>query len=124
MLTVVTWGVFALCGVILVIAIVYARRDRLIDDLVLGLVALLEIGVLVQLVAGVSNLAHVGDGGERLTLLAYLVSLPVVPVGTAFLAIKEKSRWSMAAVAVGAFAVGVMMLRCQQIWDTHAVGAS
>lgn len=123
MITAVTWAVVALCGTLMVIAAVYARLDRLIDDVVLGLVALVEIGLLIQLVWGVGSLDRIGDTSERLTLLAYLASLPVVPVGTAFLAIKEKTRWSMVTLAVGAFAVTVMMLRCQQIWDAHATAA-
>ena len=40
-----------------------------------------------------------------------------VTIGTGFLALKEKTRWAMGAVAVGAFAVAVMTIRCQQIWD-------
>lgn len=119
MITTLTWGLCALSGVVIVLAAVYAHRDRLIDDALLGLLALLEIGVVVQLVHGLSRLADIADADERLTLLAYLVSLPIVPVGTGFLAIKEKTRWSMATIAVGAFAVGVMTLRCQQIWDAH-----
>ena len=131
MISLVTWVIVGLGALTIVVAGIYARTDRLIDDRVLALladvdahhvalalVALLEAAVLVQVVRGLSDLGHVADDTERLTLVAYLLSLPVVPLGTAFLAIKEKSRWSMAAIAIGAFAVAVMMLRCQQIWDT------
>ena len=118
MIAFVTWAVVALCTVTVIVAGIYARSDRLMDDWLLGLVAVVEAAVVVQVVRGLTDLSHVANDSERLTLVAYLVSLPVVPVGTAFLAIKEKSRWSMAAIAVGAFAVAVMMLRCQQIWDT------
>lgn len=121
MISLVTWAIVALGAVTIIVSGIYARTDRLIDDKVLGLVALLEAAVVVQVVRGMTDLSHVADENERLTLVAYLLSLPVVPLGTAFLAIKEKSRWSMAAVAVGAFAVAVMMLRCQQIWDTPSV---
>jgi hypothetical protein len=38
-------------------------------------------------------------------------------VSTSLLTIKEKSRWAMGSMAVGAFAVGVMALRLQQIWS-------
>ncbi|MBP6996639.1 MAG: hypothetical protein KBB39_10925 [Phycicoccus sp.] len=118
MISLVTWAIVGLGALTILVAAIYARTDRLIDDRVLALVALLEAAVLVQVVRGLSDLSHVVDDNERLTLVAYLLSLPVVPLGTAFMAIKEKSRWSMAAIAIGAFAVAVMMLRCQQIWDT------
>lgn len=117
MILAVTWGVGVLAALIILVAAIYAYCDRLIDDVMLALLALLEVGVIIQLVRGIGGLDQVADPSQRMTLLAYLVSLPVVPLGTAFLAIKEKSRWSMAAIAVGAFAVAVMMVRCQQIWD-------
>ncbi|MGL4175329.1 MAG: hypothetical protein ACRCSN_04555 [Dermatophilaceae bacterium] len=111
-----TLVVVGLSVVLLVVASGYAVRDRLVDDWLLGVAALVELAVVAQLVRGLVGLGEIGDGTERATFLAYLVSLPFVPVGTAFLAIKEKSRWSMGAVAAGAFAVAVMTVRLQQIW--------
>ena len=52
--------------------------------------------------------------------MAYLVSLPVIPIGTALLAIKEKSRWAMGSLAVGAFAVAVMAAAAASDLDTYA----
>jgi hypothetical protein len=37
-----------------------------------------------------------------------------------FLAIKEKTRWAMGVIVAGAFAVGVMTGRLQQIWNLGA----
>ena len=48
------------------------------------------------------------DSTEKATFAAYLVSLPLIPIGTSLLTIKEKSRWAMGSMAVGAFAVAVM----------------
>jgi len=116
----VTYAVVVLAAVLFVVTVVYAVRDRLIDDYVIGLAALVELGLLIQLVAGVVGLGHIGDATERATFAAYLISLPVIPVGTVLLAIKEKSRWAMGSLAVGAFAVAVMTARCLQIWNTYA----
>ncbi len=98
----------------------YAARDRLLDDWLLGAALLLEVGLLVQLVRGLVVMGEIGDAGERATFAAYLLTLPVVPLGTAFLALKEKTRWAMGAVAVGAFGIFVMVARLQQIWGLHA----
>ncbi len=98
----------------------YAARDRLFDDWLLGAALLIEVGLLVQLVRGLLVMGEIGDSGERATFAAYLLTLPVVPVGTAFLAIKEKTRWSMGAVAIGAFGIFVMVARLQQIWELYA----
>jgi len=116
----VTYAVVALATVLFVLAVYYAVRDKLIDDKVLALAALVELGLVVQLVAGLVGLGQIEDGTERATFAAYLVSLPVIPIGTVLLAIKEKSRWAMGSLAVGAFAVAVMTARCLQIWMSYA----
>ena len=120
MIAPVSYAVVALATVLFVVAVYYAIRDKLIDDKLLAVAALVEVGLLVQLVAGLVGLGEIGDSTEKATFAAYLVSLPVIPLGTVLLAIKEKSRWAMGSLAVGAFAVAVMTARCLQIWMTYA----
>ncbi|MBM6404147.1 hypothetical protein JQN72_07805 [Phycicoccus sp. CSK15P-2] len=115
-----TYAVVGLAALLCVVAVVYAARDRLIDDPLLVVVGLVELGLGVLLVVGLVRLDHIDESAERATFVAYLATLPLIPVGTAFLAIKEKSRWAMAAVAVGGFAVAVMTARLLQIWTAHA----
>lgn len=103
-----------------VLACGYAVFDRLIDNWLLGLAALVEIGVLVQLVRGLVGIADLDTVERKATFTAYLVTLPFVLAITVWGAIKDKTRWAMASIAVGAFAVAVMTLRLQQIWDIHA----
>jgi hypothetical protein len=114
-----TYAVVGLASVLFLASVYYAVRDRLIDDKVLAVAALLELGLLVQLVVGLLGLGEIENSTERATFAAYLVSLPVIPVGTALLTIKEKSRWAMGSLAVGAFAVAVMTARLQQIWNLN-----
>lgn len=112
--------VFAAAGVLALAAGWYAWRDRLIDDRLLLAAAVLELGLVVQLVVCLVNLGTVtGDGAERATFAAYAISLPLVPPAVTFLAIKEKTRWAMGVIAAGAFAVAVMTGRLQQIWELH-----
>jgi hypothetical protein len=114
------YGVVALSTVLCLVAVFYTIRDRLIDNVVVVLVLLIELGLVVQLGFGLAGSGQIGDGAERATYIAYVVTLPVVPIGTAFLAIKEKSRWAMGSIAVGGFAVAVMTARLLQIWNSHA----
>jgi len=116
----ITYGVVALSAVLCLVAVYYAVRDRLIDNLVVVLSLLIELGLLVQMGFGLAGVGRIDDGAEQATYIAYLVTLPLIPVGTAFLAIKEKSRWAMGSLAVGAFAVAVMSARLLQIWNTSA----
>jgi len=115
-----TWGVVVIGGLLMLLAGVYAVRRRLFDDWVLLLVALLEVATIIQAGRGLMTMSAIGDPDERVTYAAYLVSLPFVPIGIGFLALKDKTRWSMGALAVAGFAVAVMSLRCQQIWDLYA----
>lgn len=98
----------------------YAWRDRLIDDRLLLLAALIELGVVVQAVVALMGMGRIADGEEKATFAAYALTLPFVPLGTAFLAIKEKSRWAMGAIGIGGMAVAVMSVRLQQIWGMYA----
>lgn len=114
-----TYVVIGLSVVLCVGAVWYAVRDRLIDDRILVVAGLVELGLLVLMVGGLLGLDHIDDAAEKATFVAYVVSLPVIPAGTAFLAIKEKSRWAMGSIAVGAFAVAVMSARLLQIWTAY-----
>jgi hypothetical protein len=113
-----TAAVFVVAVTLMVVAGWYAARSRLLDDRLLLVAALLEIGLLVQLVVAVVHLGGVpGDAAERATFAAYAITLPFVPPAAIFLALKEKTRWAMGVVAVGAFAAAVMTARLQQIWS-------
>lgn len=98
----------------------YALFDRVIGNVVLGLAALVELGVIVQLARGLIGIPSLEGAGTIATFTAYLVTLPFVLAITVWGAIKDKTRWAMASIAVGSFAVAVMTLRLQQIWDLHA----
>ena len=120
MLTPLTQGLVAAAMLLTVVALAYALFDRLINDWLLALAGLVEVGVLVQLVRGLVGIGDLDTGERKATFTAYLVTVPFVLVLTLWGAIKDKTRWAMCAVAVGAFAVAVMTLRLQQIWDLHA----
>lgn len=113
-----TVAVFVAAVVLLVVAGWYAVRERLVDDRLLLVAAVLELGLLVQVVVALVHVGEVvGGGGEKATFAAYAVTLPFVPPAAVFLALKEKTRWAMGVVVVGAFGVAVMTARLQQIWN-------
>jgi len=114
-----TYVVVALACLLLAGSVYYAVRDRLMDDRLLAVAALLEVGLIILTVFGLSGLGRIEDPTEKATFASYLVSVPLIPIGTSLLTIKEKSRWAMGSMAVGAFAVAVMVARLQQIWNSH-----
>ena len=108
--------VAAVC--LMAVAAWYAARSRVVDDRLLLVAAVLEVGLLVQLVVGLVHLGQVpGGGAEQATFAAYAITLPFVPPAALFLALKEKTRGALGVVAVGAFGVAVMPARLQQIWN-------
>ncbi|KGN36319.1 hypothetical protein [Knoellia subterranea] len=102
-----------------VVATGFALFDKVIGNVVLGLAVLVELGVLIQLVRGLFAIPVLDGSGHKATFAAYLITLPFVLAITVYSAIKDKTRWAMGSIAVGAFAVAVMTLRLQQIWDLH-----
>jgi hypothetical protein len=82
-----------------------------------GVIVLLEVGLLVQAVAGVVNVLGVARGEVDVpTFIGYLIATTVVlPVG-AFWALGDRSRWGAGVLAVACLSVPVMILRLNQIW--------
>jgi hypothetical protein len=107
-------------GVLALIAAHHLLRHRLVDDvIVLGGLAI-EVGLLVQLVVGLTRASAIADGAERATFIAYLfTALVVVPLAVV-IAIKEKTQWSMAVVLGGAVVVAILVARLQQVWTLNA----
>lgn len=114
-----TYVVVAVACVLFLWSLYHAVKDRLMDDRLLAVAGLVEVGLLVMLVIGLTRVGRIEDSTERATFVAYLVSLPLIPIGTSLLSIKEKSRWAMGSMAIGAFAVAVMAVRLQQIWNPY-----
>ena len=81
--------------------------------------AVLELCLLVLIVVSAIVQGKVTGTGQGATMLAYALTLPLIPPTVVFIALKEKTRWSMGVVIAGAFTVGVMAYRILQIWDLH-----
>lgn len=114
-----TTVVIVAVGVLGVMALVYLLINRLVDDAMLLVTAVVELSLLVLVVASAIAQGRVTGTGQGATMLAYALTLPLIPPAVVFIALKEKTRWSMGVVIAGAFTVGVMAYRILQIWDVH-----
>ena len=86
----------------------------------LGLLALLELGLLVQTVLGFVRMAGTERDLDKLTFGGYLVgALLVLPLAAVW-ALAERSRWGPGVLLVGCLAIPVLILRMNQIWAGHA----
>lgn len=107
------WAAFAV-GVILLGFGMAKRKPSLIS---LGALAFVEVGLLVQLISSIFMVI----GGTRaktdtVEFFAYLLVALIVPVGAAFWALIERTRWSTFVLAVGSLTVAIMLVRMHQIW--------
>ncbi|OLF11567.1 hypothetical protein BLA60_11470 [Actinophytocola xinjiangensis] len=110
----------ALWALVLAIAGQPTRPDRWYGVGVLGVVALLELGLVVQAVGGIVALFVTERELDGFSFVGYLVGPVLVLALAAFWALAEKTRWGPAVLVVGCLAVPVMLLRLQQVWDAHA----
>jgi hypothetical protein len=83
----------------------------------IGATALVEFGLLVQLVYSIVAVV----GGERAKIdtvefFAYLIVAIMVPIGSGFWALVERNRWSTLILGVSGLTVAVMLVRMSQIW--------
>lgn len=119
MLVPLTTLVIVAVGVLGVQALLYLVIDRLVDDAMLLVTAVVEIALVVLGVTTAILHGQVSGTGQGATMLAYALTLPILPPIVVFIALKEKTRWAMGVVIAGAFTVGVMAYRIIQIWELH-----
>jgi len=107
------WGAFTI-GLILVGFGMAKRKPSLIS---LGALAAVQLGLLVQLIFSIVIVV----GGARaktdtVEFFAYLLVALIVPLGAAFWALIERTRWSTFVLGVGSLTVAIMLVRMHQIW--------
>ncbi len=93
----------------------FAKRKP--SFLSLGAVALVQLGLLIQLIASIALvLAGARAQLDTVEFFAYLIVALLIPLAAAFWALIERTRWSTMVLAVGALTVAVMLVRMNQIW--------
>lgn len=111
-----TWALVGLSLAAMIYAIVLAARDKRINWSLLGVLGVVEVGLLAQLVVGIVQLVDTDRDVSGPFFVGYLIgSLLVLPVG-ALWALAESSRWGAGALAVACFVIPVLVLRLHEIW--------
>lgn len=91
-------------------------RHTRISDAMFYAIAAVEAGTIALLVAGVAGLASTTRDVEGTVLLAYLITLVLVPPVALVWGVAEKSRWGTGVILIGMWTVGVMAIRVLQVW--------
>jgi Kef-type K+ transport system membrane component KefB len=107
----------AVCLVTAVWLVVLILLDRLPGDVLYGVLALVETGLVVQLVLGLVQVA--GDDGDLnvAAYVGYLVgSLLVLPIAFVW-SVGERTRSGTGVLLVGVLAVAFLFVRLNQLWS-------
>jgi hypothetical protein len=109
----------ALWSLVLMIVNVPVLPRRWFGLGLLGVLALLELGLLGQAVLGFVRMFTADRELDELTYGGYLVgSLVVLPLA-ALWALAERSRWGPGVLLVGCLTIPVLIVRLGQIWEAH-----
>jgi hypothetical protein len=107
----------AAAAVVAIWLVVLIVRDRLPDNRLFAALAIIEVGLLAQLLIGLVRVLGDHGGLNVAAYVGYLVgSLLVLPMGFLWSA-GERSRSGTGVLLVAVIAVGVLFLRLHQLWE-------
>jgi hypothetical protein len=102
------------------LGLVYVVRDRRADRLLLGAVAVLWVGTLLQLGYGVVRLPDADDDVHDVVFVLYLLGLAALPPVAGWWARGEPSRAGGGVVVAAGLLVPVLLLRLATLWSGGA----
>lgn len=112
-----TWTQIVLGLVVGLTCIGFALARKGPNDLMLAGIALVELGLIAQVViAIIAPGAGNPPTGNLLEFWMYLVTAVIIPPLAVIWALIERSRWASIILAVAAMAIAVMVLRMHAIW--------
>ncbi|MDQ6934107.1 MAG: hypothetical protein M3130_02230 [Actinomycetota bacterium] len=108
-----------LCAVTAVLLVVTIVRDRVPGHVVLWPLAVIEVGLVAELVLGLVRVFGDHRGVSVPTYVGYLVgSLVILPVAWVWAA-SERSRGGTGVLLVAVLVIPVLFVRLANIWSTH-----
>jgi hypothetical protein len=108
-----------LSGVIVLQLLALIVRDVRPGRITYALLAVLELGLVVQLVLGLKRVFGDHQGVSVATYVAYLVgALVILPLAAGW-AWAERTRSGTGVLLVGVVTIPVLFLRLHDIWATH-----
>lgn len=110
----------SLCGLTALAVVVHIVRDAPVGNVVLGMLALIEAGLVVHLVMGLVRVF--GDTGDVSvpTYIGYLLGVLVVLPLAAGWSLAERTRSGTAVLLIALFLVPFLLLRAHDVWGMGA----
>ncbi|MGC4110073.1 MAG: hypothetical protein QM747_06540 [Nocardioides sp.] len=109
----------AVCVLLLVWLVVLVVIDRQPNDYLYAALALVEVGLVAQLVIGLVMVSGEHGGVNVAAYVGYLVgSLLILPAGFVW-SVGERSRSGTGVLLVAVFVIPVLFLRLHQLWGAR-----
>jgi hypothetical protein len=108
-----------LCLIVVVQLVVLIALNRLPGRFTLALLALVEVGLVVELVVGLAMVFDDHRGVSVATYVGYLVgALVILPLAAGW-SWSERNRNGTGVLLVGVIVLPVLFIRLHDIWSTH-----
>jgi hypothetical protein len=109
----------AICVVVIGWLVVLIVRDRLPDDYLYGALAVVEVGLVVQLGFGLARVFGEHGGLNVAAYVGYLVGSVVILPAAVLWSLGERTRAGTGVLLVGVIVIPVLFLRLQQLWTAR-----
>lgn len=113
------WALGVLCALTAVVVVVQMMRSRFASNLVDALFAVIEAGLLLQLVIGIIVTTNAPAGVSLATYIGYLLGALVILPAAWIWSQAERSRGGLAVLLVGLAVVPFLFLRLSQVWSAR-----
>lgn len=106
----------ALCGIAALWVIGLLILDRLANDLLFGLLGLIELGLVVNLVLGIVRVTGSSGDTSAVQYVGYLIGALFLLPAAVFWSLAERTRAGTAVLLVGILLVPFIFYRLSEIW--------
>lgn len=107
--------VASLAGALVSLVLLFLSRP-VGQRVLLGALGLVELGMAVQAMLGIVNLAHAQRHIQGVVFVCYLIGALLILPAAGWWSLAERSRWGMGVLLIACLVVPVMIVRMNQIW--------
>ncbi|RYE76326.1 MAG: hypothetical protein EOO74_08605, partial [Myxococcales bacterium] len=110
-MTTLEWILTALCVVAALWTVGLLVLDKLANDLLFGLLALIEVGLIVNLVLGIVRFANDADSTSGVNYIGYLIGVLLILPAAVLWSLAERNRGGTGVLLIGVLLVPFLFYR-------------
>lgn len=110
------WALTGLCLLAAIWVVGLLVFNKLANDLLFGLLGLIEVGLVVNLVLGIVRFANDADRTSGVEYIGYLVGVLLILPAAVLWSLAERNRGGTGVLLIGVLLVPFMFYRLAEIW--------